>query len=197
MEVGEKVTLNVVAINPEENHTNQGVLTYQWFMKNNESDEWTEIEGATAASLDITYLADTVSTDVEGFYKVTVFNTKNGETVSVDSAVCRVSFEATRPEIIFPAAESDQRVNIDAVDHTLRVSLDPNWTNIWNISDEITYQWYQDDDVEAGADDEDILIEGATESTFVPTEKGRYFCAVTNKKNGTEAVSMSLIFYVA
>lgn len=198
--VDNKVTLTVAAINPEENHTRQGVITYQWAMKNNESDEWENIDGATAASLDITYLADTTPTDVEGFYRVTVFNTKNGETVSVDSAVCRVSFAATAPEIVFPATPDDQKINIDAIDHTLHVELGADWTGdtkLWNISDKITYQWYQDDDVTAEADLDDILIEGATNSTFVPTEKGRYFCVVTNEKNQTEASSMSLIFYVA
>ena len=200
MVVDEHVTLNVVAINPEENRTHQGVITYQWAMKNNETDEWTEIEGATAASLDITYLADTVSTDVEGFYRVTVFNTKNGETVSVDSSVCRVSFAATAPEIVFPATAEDQRINIDAVNHTLHVELGPNWvgnTKVWNISDEITYQWYLEDDEDTQPDLEDTIIDGATESTFTPTEQGRYFCVVTNKKNGTEASSMSLVFFVA
>ena len=197
---GDKVVLTVATINPEANHTRQGVITYQWAFKNNSTDEFEDIEGETNATLEIPYRDGVVSTDVEGFYRVTVFNTKNGETVSVDSAVCRVSFGATEPQIVFPATSDDQRVAIDALDHTLRVELGPDWvgdTKVWNISDEITYQWYMDDDVEATADMDDILIEGATSATYTPTAQGRYFCVVTNKKNGTEASSMSLIFYVA
>ncbi|MBO7535709.1 MAG: hypothetical protein J6T34_01020 [Bacilli bacterium] len=200
MIVDNKVTLTVAVINPEENRTRPGAITYQWAMKNNESDEWTDIDRATNASLDITYLADTVSTDVEGFYRVTVFNTKNGETVSVDSAVCRVSFEATEPQIVFPATAEDQRINIDAPNHTLHVELGPDWvepTKVWNISDEITYQWYLEDDDDTVADLGDVIIEGATEPTYTPTAQGRYFCVVTNHKNGTEKASMSLVFFVA
>ena len=199
-EEGGKVTLVVATINPEVNRTNEGVITYQWAMKNNETDAWSDIDGATAASLDITYLANTVSTDVEGFYRVTVFNTKNGETVSVDSSVCRVSFAATEPDIVFPATAEDQRINIDAANHTLHVELGPDWvgnTKVWNISDNITYQWYLEDDEDTQADLDDIIIEGATDSSYTPTEKGRYFCVVTNEKNGTEASSMSLVFFVA
>lgn len=199
-EEGGKVTLVVTTINPEVNRTNEGVITYQWAMKNNETDAWSDIDGATAASLDITYLANTVSTDVEGFYRVTVFNTKNGETVSVDSSVCRVSFAATEPDIVFPATAEDQRINIDAANHTLHVELGPDWvgnTKVWNISDNITYQWYLEDDEDTQADLDDIIIEGATDPNYTPTEKGRYFCVVTNEKNGTEASSMSLVFFVA
>lgn len=199
-EEGGKVTLVVTTINPEVNRTNEGVITYQWAMKNNETDAWSDIDGATAASLDITYLANTVSTDVEGFYRVTVFNTKNGETVSVDSSVCRVSFAATEPDIVFPATAEDQRINIDATNHTLHVELGPDWvgnTKVWNISDNITYQWYLEDDEDTQADLDDIIIEGATDPNYTPTEKGRYFCVVTNEKNGTEASSMSLVFFVA
>lgn len=199
-EEGGKVTLVVATINPEVNRTNEGVITYQWAMKNNETDAWSDIDGATAASLDITYLANTVSTDVEGFYRVTVFNTKNGETVSVDSSVCRVSFAATEPDIVFPATAEDQRINIDAANHTLHVELGPDWvgnTKVWNISDNITYQWYLEDDEDTQADLDDIIIEGATDPNYTPTEKGRYFCVVTNEKNGTEASSMSLVFFVA
>ena len=198
--VDDKVTLVVVAANPEANHTHEGTITYQWAMKNNETDAWSDINGATAASLDITYLADTVSTDVEGFYRVTVFNTKNGETVSVDSSVCRVSFAAEAPEIVFPATAEDQRINIDAANHTLHVELGADWdgpNKVWNISDNIKYQWYLEDDEDTQADLDDIIIEGATSSSYTPTEKGRYFCVVTNEKNNTEASSMSLVFFVA
>ena len=64
-----------------------------------------------------------------------------------------------------------------------------------NISDDITYQWYQtmDDEPVVGGD---IALTGATGSTFIPTSTGKFYCQVTNHKNDTTSSVVSQIFYV-
>ena len=212
-EDGEKVTLTVACSNEETNGTHEGILTYQWFKQKldpqgkkdtdviKEDDEivWEPLEGETNESLVINYSASADPKNVEGFYKVVVYNTKNGETVSMDSAESHVTYYASKPVISFPATSDDTSVDFSNPNSVLKVKLGAVWSNKWNISDNISYQWYFTKDETIGnteVDTEEILIEGATSDTFRPDKAGKYYCVVTNEKNGSEASEASLIFYL-
>lgn len=200
------VTLGIEAINEEANGTANGSLTYQWYMKNkNPKDEsvgeYVRVEGATNDTLTLSFEADQDPKSVEGFYQVIVSNHKNGEVVSTTSAACRVSYVASAPIIKFPATYEDTQIDFSNADkkQNVKIELQEVWTSKWNISDDIQYQWYTtgDEIVGNGPDDtSDAIIEGANEAAFIPTEKGKYYCVVTNVKNGTEASVASRVFFV-
>lgn len=166
----------------------------------NEAD-WERIEGAEAAQLILTNTTDAMANpqSIEGKYKVVIYNHKNLKYVNIGSAECRVSYKAVDPVIAYPRPDSDETKvdfsNETALRTQIKVELDETWTELWNISDDITYQWYQtmDDEPVVGGD---IALTGATGSTFIPTSTGKFYCQVTNHKNDTTSSVVSQIFYV-
>lgn len=192
------VTLAVTADNAETNGTHVGVLTYEWFMKNDLNDDFVPVEGApNANSLTLTFDADKADKEVEGYYKVRITNSKNSESVFIESGEGRLSYPATSPDLSYPT-EGDTRVdfsNKPLLRDKIKVVIDADWKAKWNVSDKLTYQWFVTTDEMIG-NDNDIPVEGATESFFEPTEQGKYYCVVTNHKNGTTATEASPIFYV-
>lgn len=195
IDVDGSAKIGVIALNAETNGTHDGTLTYKWFMKNERDGEFAVVEGANKAELVLTY-NDSDPKAVEGYYKVEVSNSKNGETVSVDSAECRVSYKAVAPVISFPVLPSETQIDFSNSEKmkNVKVQISPTWLSKWNISDELQYQWYFTEDETAG--NGDVLLEGATEPQFTPTDKGKYYCVVTNVKNGSEASETSKIFFV-
>ena len=117
----------------------------------------------------------------------------------MDSAESHVTYYASKPVISFPANSNDTRVDFSNPNAVLKVKLGAVWSAKWNISDNISYQWYFTKDETVGnteVDSEEVLIEGATSDTFRPDKPGKYYCVVTNEKNGSEASEASLIFYL-
>lgn len=78
--------------------------------------------------------------------------------------------------------------------------------NDGEVKGSLTYQWYQvagnpDTPKNPESDEDDILIEGATESTFNPIafekDHGNFYCKITNTLiNGSTAVAYSPLFFL-
>ena len=192
------IDLTIQASNIETNGSKEGTLTYSWYYKKNESDEYVLINGETEPTLHIengTHFTTTIEgtqtelDTLEGFYKVKVNNHKNMQDTQLDSAVCRVSYTAEAPVLAHPLDTTADRIR-DLGDR-LEIQLEGTWYNKWNIFDEITFQWYTTEDKENNTLGNDEIIEGATERTYTPIAHGTYYCVVTNIKNGTEASTRS------
>lgn len=223
------VRLSVAVTNLEGNGTKQGELIYVWYkrriddttgqetvgdVKNFSYDEdkqpvevedasadWIRIEGAEGSTLELTNSQELMDNPkgVEGHYMVVVYNYKNLKAVKVDSAECRVSYRAVKPQIEYPHADSDE-TKIDfsndvELKSQIKVEMKDAWLNKWNICDKLTYQWYTTKDDVADVNS-DTPIDGATASQFIPTTTGKFYCQVTNHKNDTTAQEVSEIFYV-
>jgi hypothetical protein len=166
-----------------------------------EDADWIRIEGAGEASLTLTNTAELMAAPkgVEGKYMVVVYNHKNLKYVKTGSSECRVSYAAVKPVIEYPHKDTDETKvdfsNGTALTTQIHVTLEENWKNTWNISDEVTYQWYQTTD-DIAVIEGDTALEGETKSTFVPTKTGKYYCQLTNHKNETTDSVVSEIFYV-
>lgn len=184
-------------------------------------DEWNEetqeskltpylpIEGAEDFNLAIEFDEDLAPSDVEGTYMAVVTNYKNKTPVTKETSVCRVSYPAEAPVLSYPIILSENESGVVGIRFDdpismagVRVEIDADWLALNNISDNLTYQWFktnavQDSDEETENDTEDELIEGANSFKYVPTEIGRrYYCKVTNHKNGTSAFVLSPEFSV-
>lgn len=226
---GNTVTLRVNPDNTEtENHTHKGVLSYEWYHRSEKTNKQTGAEVPYAKIADapnsneLTLVFDEGKEpqEVEGYYKVKVTNTKNGESVSIESKEARLSYPAEAPQLSYPVTEEQTKVNFNntlQLPNLIKVVITPSWHTKWNISDGITYQWYETYDEyqdnnpdyinpETGEptivsnDDRMCNIEEdgdpGTNYNFVPNHAGKYFCVVTNLKNGTEASKISKIFFV-
>lgn len=77
---GEDISLSVSADNND-----NGVITYQWFVKSEESGNFIPIENADAASL-----APDLSKSGTYWYYVQIINSKNGTVKTIDSAVKKI-----------------------------------------------------------------------------------------------------------
>lgn len=113
----------------------------------------------------------------EGIYEVVVMNHLNKEisaATKADAGACRITFKAKTP--VFIGEFDEQTVKLGS---TLGVQLNPSIA-----SDYYSYQWFVqkfDDDMNVSK----TAIVGATNSTYIPTEKNHYFVEVTNHVNGT------------
>lgn len=193
------VTIGVGCSNTEtENNTKPGELTYEWFRKKNSTDEYQSLGEAAkdADTLEIEYNSDPEI--VEGYYKVKVTNSKNRESVSIESSECRVTYPAEIPVIAYPTNSVSDLIVSGPVEAktNVHITLDEQWINKWNVSDKIEYQWYKTGDKLSTTEDDNILIEGATESAYQPKESGSYFCKVTNIKSTSTAETISHVFSV-
>lgn len=136
----------------------------------------------------------------EGYYKVYVVNKLNGDeevTLSfnkkpeggvekVEDATCRVVKPASlkSAEIAIVGEPGPDGRGSRTNGNYLEVSIDLDG----QLSDEIKYAWYIINTGKDPADAEpDELIEGADKFTYKPTERGSYYCVVTNIVEDTEA----------
>ena len=162
---------------------------------------WIKIDNQDQSTLTLTNTEDFMNDPkkVEGNYMAIAYNYKNLKYTETRSTACKVSYAAVPPKISYPALNDDlSKVdfsNKEKLRQRVRVELDGPWKNKWNISDGITYQWYKTDDDITGVDN-DTKLENETGDKFVPEEPGKYYCQVTNHKNGTTAVATTPIFYV-
>lgn len=217
-----KVTLSIKAGNAEQNGTHNGVLSYKWFMKNEAEDEFREVvlldeneepKDLNYPNLTLEFDSSKSDKEVEGYYKVEITNSKNKESLSIESREGRLSYPAESPIIVYPERQEkitsyfvNQELNPEAYAKSFTVKLNEAWLSKWNISDEIQYQWIQtgDDVLESDpsvvnperTDDRFMSDEngdgvGANTPTFIPVKPGNYYCLVTNVKNGTTARAVS------
>lgn len=220
---GNTVTLSVHPNNEETvNHTHKGVLSYTWYHRSGKAGvEYTELENSPNSNeLTLIFDADKKPEEVEGYYKVKVTNTKNGESVHIESKEARLSYPAEPAPLAYPMNEEQTKVNFNNVDHLsdlIKVIVTPSWLSSWNMSDRITYQWYEtyDEypdkkkypiDEETGlstiisSDDRMCNMEedgnDGTAYNFIPNHAGKYFCVITNYKSSTDAITVSPVFYV-
>ena len=136
----------------------------------------------------------------EGYYKVYVVNKLNGDeevTLSfnkkpeggvekIENATCRVVKPASlkSAEIAIVGEPGPDGRGSMTNGNYLEVSIDLDG----QLSDEIKYAWYIINTGKDPADAEpDELIEGADKFTYKPTERGSYYCVVTNIVEDTEA----------
>lgn len=220
---GNTVTLSVHPDNTETvNHTHKGVLSYTWYHRSGKAGvEYTELENSPNSNeLTLIFDADKKPEEVEGYYKVKVTNTKNGESVHIESKEARLSYPAEPAPLAYPINEEQTKVNFNNVDRLsdlIKVIVTPSWLSSWNMSDRITYQWYETydeypdkkkypTDEETGlptiisSDDRMCNMEedgnDGTAYNFIPNHAGKYFCVITNYKSSTDAVTVSPVFYV-
>ena len=166
-----------------------------------EDAAWIKIEGAGERTLTLVNSTDLMNNPkkVEGKYMVVVYNHKNLKYVKTGSAECRVSYAAIAPVVEYPHPDTDETKvdfsNKTALTTQIYVTLEENWKNTWNISDKVTYQWYQTTD-DVAVIEGDTALEGQTSAQFIPETTGKFYCQLTNHKNGTSESVVSEIFYV-
>ena len=224
---GNTVTLSVHPNNEETvNHTHKGVLSYTQYHRSGKAGvEYTELENSPNSNeLTLIFDADKKPEEVEGYYKVKVTNTKNGESVHIESKEARLSYPAEPAPLAYPMNEEQTKVNFNNVDRLgdlIKVVVTPSWLSSWNKSDRITYQWYEtyDEYPDKGdypkvvdeqtgqlvptiisSDDRKCNMEedgnDGTAYNFVPNHAGKYYCIITNYKSSTDAITVSPVFYV-
>lgn len=215
-----KHVLSVVA-----DKTDDGTLTYQWYKKAPDQEEFVPIGGAVESSYQIEGGAPTEDDSAtgcagDGYYMVEITNNLNTETNGdraidmIQSSTCRVTHRA-EPMVITVKSDLSYAVS-DILNDGDSFKIEANFKKgsgepiQRTEQDEVRYQWYKyvltagstiDDDMEAAelGDYEvngDRAIEGATEASYAPTSSGYYFCQVTNVYNGTEAHKNSRFFSI-
>ena len=200
-----------------------GKFTYQWQKcapgkDHTVEDNWEDIAGANAKD----YLIEGTSVETaeaggegDGFYRVIVTNNVNKESISLNSAKCRVTHHAATPKVTVVGDVSftvdDMLIDGERLEVTHSFNANCGETIQRLAEDNVTYQWFKykangrtvEDDIEASdkglyeRNVNDSLIEGETGTTYQPTSSGYYYCEVTNLYNGTKASKISRFFAVA
>ena len=200
-----------------------GKFTYQWQKCAPGKDpaleaSWENIADATANE----YLIEGTNVETaaaggegDGYYRVVVTNNVNKESISKNSAVCRVTHHAATPKVTVVGDVSftvdDMLLDGEHLEVTHSFNANCGETVQRTDEDKISYQWFKyksngrvvEDDIEASdkglyeRSEHDSLIEGETGNTYQPTASGYYYCMVTNLYNGTEASKISRFFAVA
>ena len=200
-----------------------GKFTYQWQKCAPGKDHtveanWEDIAGANAKD----FLIEGTSVETaeaggegDGFYKVIVTNNVNKESISLNSAKCRVTHHAAVPKVTVVGDVSftvdDMLIDGERLEVTHSFNTNCGETIQRLAEDSVTYQWFKykangrtvEDDIEASdkglyeRNVNDSLIEGETGTTYQPTSSGYYYCEVTNLYNGTKASKISRFFAVA
>ena len=132
---------------------------------------------------------DTVPVDDLPYYdetlEVTVWASRNGDDTAEQKFEIRVTAEPQPLTVAvknaLPSADMVSDIAIGVV-----VSLKKGEDDRDIVSDNIKYQWFQ---YTSNADDEDLLIEGATEADYIVpggnnAASAIYYCRVTNEVNG-------------
>ena len=125
----------------------------------------------------------------EAYYRFTVLNTLNGDTAETEQQfVCRITGPAKAPANLelklMNASGTESSADHGSISDgdKLKAAHDDF---VAKDSDGIVYAWFE----RVGQtidDDDDLLIEGATEQVYIPNHSGAYYAKVTNKFNGTE-----------
>lgn len=204
--------------------TDEGTLTYQWYKKAPNQDEFVAIAGATESSYQIKGGAPTEDDSAtgapgDGYYMVEVTNNLNTEVTgeraidTIQSATCRITHTA-EPLEIKVVGDVNYTLSDLAKGKKCEIAVSHRKGSGEPIQrteeDKILYQWYKyglgvganvEDDIEKAELGEYVInndraIEGANEANYVPQSVGWYFCEVTNKYNNTEARKLSKFFSI-
>ena len=140
-------------------------------------------------------------------YKAEVTNTLNKESISKETAVCRVTY-AAKPPVLTCMVNGTPKTN-GLPGNMIGVVVDYQ-DGSRTTADTVAYQWYTHD-VTEGEDltkfkngtyvvdtKVDKAISGATLKDYITkkTENDIFFCIVTNTYNGTTAQASSDLFYI-
>lgn len=151
--------------------------------------------------------ASTFTPEEEGMYKAEVTNTLNKESISKETAVCRVTY-AAKPPVLTCMVNGTPKTN-GLPGNMIGVVVDYQ-DGSRTTADTVAYQWYTHD-VTEGEDltkfkngtyvvdtKVDKAISGATLKDYITkkTENDIFFCIVTNTYNGTTAQASSDLFYI-
>lgn len=132
----------------------------------------------------------------EGYYRVTLINSLNGDS---KETVAEKEFRAVYPATIGTVSVA---AVLGADDSTVVVGRDASYTAgdhlkavvdlSGMLSDEVTYQWYESSQGMDPIDVEnpnDSIIENATGMVLIPPHQGSYYVRVTNHVASTTAVA--------
>lgn len=178
----EQVNLSIALESPKYEQTN---ISYAWQSKNTVDGDFTNIEGATAASYEA---------NAEGWYKVHVVAELNRKETEKDSAIIKVTNLPDPPKVV---SQETGSYNVSRNAATLVVAVDSNTVDENNPlkSDAITYIWQiQVPDAEwvTIVNEPGVQITG-TGNTLVVNNTLKYAaakfrCLVINELNGHKAI---------
>lgn len=170
--------------------------------------EHREAQEAVPASGGVSYLVDdgAIAIDMsqaeEGYYKVTVINTLNGDHKDTESIViCRVVKPAEvngAVAVLLTAGGAVSDASEGSVSRENKIRAD---VTINGLSDERIIQWYkvvdEQDPNPSGDAENDIKIEGANAEIYEPDDDGFFYFMAINKVEGTEDSKRSNIIKFA
>ena len=142
----------------------------------NTGNKWNNEDNLVAAE-DLPYYDEVI--------EVSVWASRNGDDTEVQKFAMRVTAEPQPLTVAaintLPSATLTEDVEIGVI---VSRKVDGDEREI--VSDEITYQWFK---YTSDEDDNDMLIDGANEATYVVAGgenavSGIFYCRVTNKVNG-------------
>lgn len=161
-------------------------ITYTWTEQGENDDPLiaTAINDVKDNGVESSYSGTVEEADKKLFdhtIKLTTIASRNGASTDPreNEMIFRITDAASAPIAIAHEREATIMNNVPV---TLQVDV----STAGIISDELTYQWYR---ITSNTEDEDFLIEGATESTLEVDGAGAYYCLVTNKVNGSTATT--------
>ena len=149
----------------------------------NHGSDWNN-EGNTVPVADLPYHDETL--------EVTVWAARNGDDTAEQKFEIRVT-AYPYPLVVAPINTLPSANLTDDVEIGVTVSRKINGDERDIVSDEILYQWFK---YTSNDEDEDMLIEGANEATYVvpggeTATSGIFYCRVGNKVKGEIAYSTS------
>ena len=192
-------------------------LTYQWYTDASLHDGEHEIvpiyeeDEESGGSIGDEYMINENGTEAtynlvvedpdhyDALFYAKVINNRNLTAAFKYSKPYRVTPAPQVPVVTAPLANNETNIRSYALGYTLNITLDPDVQ-----SDEYTYQWMrinlEDYEVIEGviiqAEDDDFVIEGATEATFTPETTGYYYCVITNHLNGSSRSAITPFYNI-
>lgn len=165
-----KLDENFEGITIEVTAPDNGELSYQWQKYSNEVEKFEDINNEVNNVLPKNAI-------VEGLYRIQVKNTKNNDSITINSESIRVTNPPNKVPIVsylvdgkaIQMESTGYNLSMGASSHIISVIVDDSIPH-----DSISYQWY----------DGDIAIEGATESSYTVRDVGTVvYLVITNNYN--------------
>lgn len=168
--------------------TDNGALTHQWYYSATPIENTSSLNEGNKLPEEINVSLKNVKQ--EGYYYLFTSNFKNEDTTNAYSNSIRVTLPAELTEISaylvdgIPTVVDNGfiMVRLNGVAKELSVQVNSERAR----SDEITYQWYEDE----------TKIDGATSASFTATQSGAYKVIVTNTYNTDTITDESYQFVV-
>lgn len=137
------------------------------------------------------YIGDTIIADNEGYYFLQAVNTRNGVNSKGHSEGVLATYHAATP--VIAAYYIGDTIDTGAYGHNadrseMRIALAP----LEEKHDYYSWAWYHTESVNVTPN----LVPVATTETYTPTNKGYYYCVITNHYNDDTAQVTSKFIYV-